>query len=83
MKQRKNKINPKIFYDKESNVLVIEMKKGRSVDSGVFGNLVLDYDKQGHAMRVNLYDIDFDRFSEQHRALREFETAHRREVVAA
>ncbi|MDP3735387.1 MAG: DUF2283 domain-containing protein [bacterium] len=81
MKQRKNKINPKIFYDKESNVLIIEVKKGRSFDSDVFGNLVLDYDKRGRAMRVNLYDVDFDRFSEQRSALQEFSVARRREVA--
>ena len=54
----------KIEYDKESKVLSIELRKGKSVDSEIHDNLVIDYDKEGHAVRVNLYDIDFSAFKE-------------------
>lgn len=47
----------KISYDKDSHVLVIEMKKGKSVDSDVHDNLVIDYDDRGDVVRVNLYDF--------------------------
>lgn len=44
----------KIEYDKESKVLSIEMRKGKSVDSDIHDNLVIDYDKMGNVVRVNL-----------------------------
>ena len=54
----------KIEYDKESKVLSIEMRKGKSNDSDVYDNLVIDYDKAGNVIRVNLYGIDFSAFKE-------------------
>ncbi len=57
---KKNK--PKISYDKESRVLSIQIRSGKSVDSDVQDNLVIDYDKAGRVMRVNLYAIDFSSF---------------------
>ena len=43
-----------ILTDKDSKVLSINMKKAKSVDSDIHGNVVVDYDKQGNAVRVNL-----------------------------
>lgn len=54
----------KIEYDKESKVLSIEMRKGKSVDSDIHDNLVIDYDKMGNVVRVNLYGVDFSAFKE-------------------
>lgn len=54
----------KIEYDKESKVLSIEMRKGKSSDSDIYENLVIDYDKAGNVVRVNVYGIDFSAFKE-------------------
>ena len=54
----------KIAYDKESKVLSIEMRRGKSSDSDIHDNLVIDYDKVGRVVRVNLYGIDFSAFKE-------------------
>ena len=51
-----------ISYDKKSRVLSIEVRRGKSVDSEVQDNLVIDYDKAGRVVRFNLYAIDFSAF---------------------
>lgn len=63
---------PKISYDKESEVMLIEMKKGKSADSDIHGNIVIDYDKKGDAMRVNFYGFHFDAFRIGLKAIKEF-----------
>ncbi|HBV01412.1 MAG TPA: hypothetical protein DEF00_03415 [Candidatus Taylorbacteria bacterium] len=63
MKKKKQKI----AYDKESKVLSIELRNGKSVDSDIHDNLVIDYDRQGRVVRVNLYDIDFASFRDLRR----------------
>ncbi|OGI70401.1 hypothetical protein A3A09_02140 [Candidatus Nomurabacteria bacterium RIFCSPLOWO2_01_FULL_42_20] len=67
----KKSIN-KISYDKDSKVLSFEIKKTKSVDSDIFGNLVVDYDKKGAAVRASLYDMDFSRFKENLKAVRSY-----------
>lgn len=69
---KKNKKNIKIEYDKESNVLSVEMGKVKSVDSDIQGNVVIDYDKKGKIARINLYDFSFDDFRENQKALKRF-----------
>lgn len=54
----------KISYDKESRVLSIQVRHGKSVDSDVQDNLVIDYDRAGRVVRINLYAIDFSAFRE-------------------
>lgn len=59
------KINKqKISYDKESKVLSVEMQRGKSVDSDIHDNVVIDYDRKGRVVRVNVYDINFSAFKE-------------------
>lgn len=65
-----NKKNQKISYDKEANVLSIEMKRGKSADSDIQGNVVIDYDKNGEVVRVSLYDFSFARFRENAKTLK-------------
>ncbi|KKR61549.1 hypothetical protein A2643_04140 [Candidatus Nomurabacteria bacterium RIFCSPHIGHO2_01_FULL_39_220] len=67
-----NKQNQKISYDKESEVLSIEMKHGKSVDSDISGNVVIDYDKKGEVVRVNLYNFSFASFRENLKTLKSF-----------
>lgn len=64
----------KIECDKESRVLSIEMRKGKSIDSDIHDNLVIDYDGAGRVVRVNLYGIDFSACKEvtaKHKMLKE------------
>lgn len=56
------KRKPKISYDKESEVLSLEVGKGKSVDSDISGNVVIDYDGKRDVVRVNVYNISFDDF---------------------
>lgn len=67
-----NKQNIKIAYDKESKVLSVEIKKAKSVDSDIHGNVVVDYDKKGNAVRVNFYDFNFNAFKAGRKALSNF-----------
>ena len=67
-----SKKNQKISYDKESKVLSIEMKRGKSFDSDIAGNVVIDYDKKGEAVRVNLYNFSFAVFRENAKTLKNF-----------
>ncbi len=67
-----NKQNQKISYNKESKVLSIEMKRGKSVDSDISGNVVIDYDKKGEVMRVNLYNFSFASFHENIKTFKSF-----------
>ena len=67
-----NRKGPKIYYDRESNVLSIEVKKSKSVDSGIQGNAVIDYDRRGEIVRINLYRFSFDSFRKSKRALGRF-----------
>lgn len=67
-----NKKNIKISYDKEGEVLSLEMKRVKSVDSDIQENMVVDYDKKGEIVRINLYDFSFSSFRSAQPALRRF-----------
>ncbi|MDO8676242.1 MAG: DUF2283 domain-containing protein [Candidatus Azambacteria bacterium] len=66
------KNRPKISYNKESGVLMVELKPAKSVDSDIHGNVVIDYDKKGEAVRVNLYQFKFEEFTKGLKSLKEF-----------
>ena len=66
------KSNQKIIYDKENGVLVIELKRAKSVDSDIQGNAVIDYGKDGEVVRLNLYNFSLDAFRENADALKRF-----------
>ena len=63
---------PKIIYDKESNVLSIEVKKAKSIDSDISGNAVIDYDARGEIVRISLYDFSFDMFRSNLKSFKSF-----------
>ena len=48
------------------------MKHGKSVDSDISGNVVIDYDKKGEVVRVNLYNFSFASFRENLKTLKSF-----------
>ena len=71
------KANPKIEINQEDGVMSIQLRRDRSVESDMSGNAVIDYDRQGRVVRINLYDIDFDAFREQRQNLKSFaKSAH-------
>jgi uncharacterized protein YuzE len=54
---------PSISYDPEVQILSIRLKRVKSVDSEIKGNVVLDYDAKGQltnidVMNVNLEDVN-------------------------
>lgn len=67
-----NKNGLKISYDKENGVLSIQIRKGKSVDSDIQRNIVIDYDKRGEIIRINLYNFSFDSFRNNLTALKQF-----------
>lgn len=73
----------KIAYDKESSVLSLEMSQAKSVDSDLHGSVVIDYDKRGNVVRVNLYGFSFDAFRRGFRTVREFARRSRVAVVVS
>lgn len=75
-------MKPQFIYDKESEVLSIEVGKAKSVDSDVSGNLVIDYDKSGKVVRVNVYHFSFDAFRNGIKVLKQFANSSRARVVA-
>ena len=67
-----NKKNIKISYDKNGQVLSLELGREKSVDSDIQDNVVLDYDKKGKIVRINLYDFSFEQFRSKRSALKKF-----------
>ena len=63
---------PKIKYDKESGVLSIQLAKGKSVDSDIQDNVVIDYGKMGKIVRINLYNFSFGEFQQRVSVLKQF-----------
>ena len=72
----------KISYNKESDVLSIKAKEGRSVDSDIQGNIVIDYNKKGEIVQLNLYKLNFDKFREELRAVKDFARSSKLPFVA-
>ena len=68
----KKKNNIKISYDKESEVLSMDFIKSKSSDSDINGNVVIDYDKSGKIVRLNVYGFSFDDFQEVRDDIKDF-----------
>ena len=62
----------KIEYDKESQVLSLKVSKARSVDSDIRDNIVIDYDKNGKVVRINIYNFSFEDCKDNLRDLKSF-----------
>lgn len=52
----------KIKYDKETKILSIHLSNKPSVDSEARGNVVIDYDKEGKIVNVEIMRISLDEF---------------------
>ena len=54
--------NPKIKYDPEAKILSVRLASGPSVDSDVKGNVVLDYDRKGNLVNVDIMKVSLSEF---------------------
>lgn len=63
---------PKIEYEKESKVFSMQFREGKSIDSDIQGNLVIDYDKKGNVVRIEVYNFNFNSFQDSRKKLQEF-----------
>lgn len=57
--------NPKISYDRESQILSIRLSSKKSVDSDIYGNVVVDYGHDGHMVNVDIMDISINEFKRE------------------
>ncbi len=55
-------MSPKIQYCKKDSILSFRLSKNRSVDSDIFGNAVVDYDKNGKVVNIDLMQINLENF---------------------
>lgn len=61
----------KIKYNKKTKILSIRLSDKRSIDSDVQGNVVVDYDKEGKIINIDIMNINFEEFSKTKDWLRE------------
>lgn len=54
-------MSPKIVYQKKDSILSIRFRKEKSVDSDIQGNVVIDYDKNGNIVNIDIMDIDLNK----------------------
>lgn len=52
----------KIKYDKETRILSIRLSDKKSVDSEARGNVVVDYDREGKVVNVEVMNISLEEF---------------------
>ena len=52
----------KIAYDKKSRILSLRLSRSKSVDSDVQDNVVIDRDKKGNVVNVEIMDVDMGEF---------------------
>lgn len=52
----------KIKYDKEAKILSIRLSDKKSVDSDAENNIVIDYDKDGKVVNIEIMDINLNEF---------------------
>ncbi len=53
---------PKIYYNPKEKILSLRLSQARSVDSDVQDNVVVDYDKEGRVVNVEVMEINLRDF---------------------
>ena len=53
---------PKVSYDNEAKILSIRLAKDKGVDSDVYGNVVVDYGKNGKPVNIDIMEISLNEF---------------------
>ncbi len=56
-------MKPRIKYDKKVNILSLRISNKKSTDSEVQDNLVVDYDKEGNIVNLDIMDVNIGEFS--------------------
>lgn len=56
---------PKISYDDEARILSIRTSTSESVDSDIYGNVVVDYDKDGQIVNVDIMEVSLAEFKRE------------------
>ncbi|HLD20758.1 MAG TPA: DUF2283 domain-containing protein [Patescibacteria group bacterium] len=56
---------PKISYDSEGQILSIRLSSKKSIDSDIYGNVVIDYGEDGHMVNVDIMDISLSEFKRE------------------
>jgi uncharacterized protein YuzE len=51
---------PKIHYDQEAEILSIKLLNKKSFDSSMHRNIVLDYDKQGNLVNIDIMNFKIE-----------------------
>lgn len=51
---------PFITYDQEVNILNIRLKKGKIADTDLQGNIIIDYDKKGNILNLEILDFNIE-----------------------
>jgi len=55
-------MSPQIKHDKNSNIVSIKVSAEKSVDSDVKDNIVVDYDKNGQIVNIDIMKVGIDEF---------------------
>jgi len=63
---------PKINYDQEAKIMTIQVSGKKSVDSDVQDNIVVDYDKKGEIVRIEIMNISLNEFRKSEGKLENF-----------
>ena len=58
----KKDVYPKIFYDAEARVLRFQLRPGRSADSDVERNTIIDYDVHGNVIGLEIMSFGLNEF---------------------
>lgn len=56
-------MKPKVKYDKKVNILSFRISSKKSVDSEMQGNIVVDYDKEGNIVNLDIMNVNIGEFS--------------------
>ncbi len=52
----------KIQYNPEVKILSIRFRRNKSVDSDIIDNAVLDYDKDGRLVNIDIMEVNLEDF---------------------
>lgn len=52
----------KVTYDREAKILLFHLSSKKSIDSDVQDNVVVDRDKDGNIVNIEIMDIGIDQF---------------------
>jgi uncharacterized protein YuzE len=56
-------MKPQIKYDRKSNILSIRLSKKKSIDSEIKNNIVIDYDKKGDIVNIEIMEVSLEEFA--------------------